>query len=210
MKYEPKNFNHLLGIKGLSDGLLKTHFSLYQGYVANTNKMVERLNQLLQDGNTETPDYGELKRRFGWEFNGMRLHEYYFGNLTKDPAPIDERSSLFKKLVNDFGGFNRWEKDFEATGALRGIGWAVLSYDSMESRLFNVWINEHNAGQLSGAVPLLIMDVFEHAYIIDYGIKRGEYIEVFLRTIDWNIVDGRFQAAQSNEGRRKQGIIHRV
>jgi Fe-Mn family superoxide dismutase len=201
MKYEPKNFDHLLGTKGLSDVLLKTHFSLYQGYVTNTNKLVERLSRLVEDGKTGMPEYGELKRRFGWEFNGMRLHEYYFGNMAKIAAPLDERSPLFKKLVNDFGGHNHWEKDFKATGALRGIGWAVLSYDSMESRLFNVWINEHDAGQLSGAVPLLIMDVFEHAYIVDYGIKRAEYIETFFRAVDWKVVAERFEAARSKRER---------
>lgn len=203
MKYEPKNFSHLLGTKGLSDGLLKTHFSLYQGYVTNTNQLVERLNQLVEGGKTGTPEYGELKRRFGWEFNGMRLHEYYFGNITKDATPLDERSSLFKKLVNDFGGRSLWEKDFKATGALRGIGWAVLSYDSMESRLFNVWINEHDAGQLSGTDPLLIMDVFEHAYIVDYGIKRSDYIETFFRSVDWKEVAARFESARLKRERGK-------
>lgn len=195
MKYEPKSFDHLLGIKGLSDALLKTHFSLYQGYVTNTNKLIERLNRIVEDGQTGSPEYGELKRRFGWEFNGMRLHEYYFENMTKQPARLDNHSSLHKQLVNDFGGTDGWEKEFKSTGALRGIGWAVLYFDPVEQRLFNVWINEHDVGQLFGAVPLLIMDVFEHAYMTDYGIKRADYIETFLRIVDWEVVQKRFQGA---------------
>lgn len=204
MKYEPGSFVHLLGTKGLSDQLLKDHFSLYQGYVANTNKLTGLLNRLVQDGKTGTPEFSESKRRLGWEFNGMRLHEYYFGNMAKDPAPLDTRSTFFKKLVNDFGGYNDWEKEFKAIGMLRGIGWAALYYDPVGSRFFNVWINEHDVGHLFGTVPILIMDVFEHAYMTDYGLKRADYVEAFFLTIDWRMVGERF------DGAPKKSIEHSV
>ena len=185
MVFEAKNFESLLGTKGLSDQLLKNHFTLYQGYVTNTNKVADALGAMAKEGKTATPEYAELKRRFGWEWNGMRLHEYYFGNLIKDGKALDKNSNLSRKIIEDFGSYENWEKDFKATGAMRGIGWVILYYDG--SRLFNTWINEHDVGHLSGASPLLVMDVFEHAYMLDYGLKKADYIEAFFKAIDWTI-----------------------
>jgi Fe-Mn family superoxide dismutase len=190
--YEPKNFEHLIGMKGFSEQLLKNHFALYQGYVVNTNKLIEALNLALKEGKVGTIEYAEIKRRFGWEFNGMRLHEYYFSNMTKENVEIDKGSKLYEKLLEDFGSYENWEKDFKATGAIRGIGWSILYYDPMVGKLFNSWINEHDVGHLSGAIPILVMDVFEHAYMIDYGLKRADYIEAFFKVIDWNVVAKRF------------------
>lgn len=187
MAYEAKNFDHLLGINGLSDQLLKNHFTLYQGYVTNTNKLADTLGAMVREGKAGTPEYAELKRRFGWEWNGMRLHEYYFGNMIKGGKPIDENTNLYKQIVKDFGSYEDWEKDFRAAGSMRGIGWTILYYDYMEGRLFNAWINEHDVGHLSGASPMLVMDVFEHAYMLDYGVKKAGYIDAFFKAIDWAI-----------------------
>ncbi len=187
MTYEAKNFESLLGTKGLSDQLLKNHFTLYQGYVTNTNKVSDALLAMAKDGKMATPEYAELKRRFGWEFNGMRLHEYYFENIVKDGKAIDKKTNLYKKIVSEFGSYENWEKDFKATGAMRGIGWVILYYDALEGRLFNTWINEHDVGHLCGALPLIVMDVFEHAYMIEYGLKKADYIEAFFKAIDWTV-----------------------
>jgi len=193
MAFEPKNFDGLIGTKGFSDQLLKNHFTLYQGYVTNTNKLGDALGALaLQTG----AEFAEMKRRFGWEFNGMRLHELYFGNMKKNGnGGIDKNSELFKKIVKDFGSWEDWEKDFKASGAMRGIGWVVLYYDAASGRLFNVWVNEHDAGHLAGAVPILVMDVFEHAFMIDYGLKRADYIEAFFKAIKWSESEERFRRA---------------
>ncbi|MBI2121066.1 MAG: superoxide dismutase [Parcubacteria group bacterium] len=194
MLYEAQNYDSLLGLGGFSDALLKNHFALYQGYVTNTNKLADVLKGKLEAGETAAPEYAELKRRFGWEWNGMRLHEYYFGNMSKNAAALNEASELFKKITEDFGSFEQWERDFRATGAMRGIGWVILAYDKIANRLFNVWVNEHDVGHLAGAQPLLVMDVFEHAFMIDYGLKRADYIGVFWKTVDWAEVDNRFHA----------------
>lgn len=191
MAYEQKNFDALLGTKGMSDTLLKNHFTLYQGYVTNTNKVSDALGALAKEGKAATPEYAELKRRFGWEWNGMRLHELYFGNIAKGGKPIDKNSNLSKKIAADFGSYENWEKDFKSTGTMRGIGWVILYHDAAAGRLFNTWINEHDVGHLSGAAPLLIMDVFEHAYMVDYGLKKADYIEAFFNAIDWNAVSAR-------------------
>jgi len=193
--YELKNFDHLLGTFGFSDQPLKNHFTLYQGYFNNTNKLIEILNVILKEGKTGTPEYAELKRRFGWEFNGMRLHEYYFGNMIKGGKELNRDSKFFRKIVEDFGSYESWEKDFKAIGTMRGIGWTMLYYDQIGGRLLNVWINEHDVGHLSGAIPILIMDVFEHAYMIDYGLKRADYIEAFFKAINWEVVVDRFNDA---------------
>lgn len=189
--YQPKNYDTLLGTPGFSDQLLKNHFTLYQGYVTNTNKVADALKQMAADGKAGTLEYNELKRRFGWEFDGMRLHELYFGNMKNGGGVLNSTSTLAQKITGSFGSYAEWEKDFKATGSMRGIGWAVLYYDQEAERLFNVWINEHDVGHFAGCVPVLIMDVFEHAFMLDYGTKRADYIEAFFKAIDWEVVDKR-------------------
>lgn len=192
MAYIAKDYSKLIGIEGFSETLLKNHFTLYQGYVTNTNKVLDTLNQLLKEDKTGTPEYAELKRRLGWEFNGMRLHEYYFENLGGN-SPINRNGKLLKKLSEDFGSYEAWEKDFKATGAIRGIGWVVLYQDITNGKLLNFWINEHDVSHPAGCNPLLIMDVFEHAFMLDYGIKRADYIAAFFKNIDWETVEKRLK-----------------
>ncbi len=192
MSYATKDYSSLLGMKGFSETLLKNHFTLYQGYVTNTNKAADALAQMLKDGKTAVPEFAELKRRFGWEFNGMRLHELYFENL-KGGNAMDKTGRLAKKLEKDFGGVDAWEKDFRATGAMRGIGWVALYHDAAGDRLYNCWINEHDVAHLAGCTPVLIMDVFEHAYMTDYQLKRADYIEAFFSNINWKTVESRLK-----------------
>jgi len=184
------NFDALLGTPGFSETLLKNHFTLYQGYVNNTNKASDMLAKM----DPTAYEYAEVKRRFGWEFNGMRLHELYFGNLKNGGVAMNASSPLAQQIAKDFGSVDNWLKDFKASGAMRGIGWVVLTYDKQANRLFNTWINEHDLGYLAGTTPLLVMDVFEHAFMIDYGLKRVDYIEAFMKAIDWSVIEGRFQA----------------
>ena len=192
MAYAAKDYGRLIGMAGFSETLLKNHFALYQGYVANTNKLLETLAAMAGDGRTGTPEYAELKRRLGFEFNGMRVHEYYFDNLGGKAAP-DKGGKLGRKLAEEFGSWEGWEKDFRATGAMRGIGWAILYEDTVTGRLINQWINEHETGHLAGGAPILVMDVFEHAFMIDYGLKRPDYIEAFFKNIDWTVTESRLE-----------------
>ena len=192
MPYAAKDYGKLLGMDGFSETLLKNHFTLYQGYVTNTNKVADALSQMLKEGKTAIPEYAELKRRFGWEFNGMRLHELYFENL-KGSGGIDKAGRLAKKMERDFGSVDAWEKDFRASGAMRGIGWVVLYHDAAGDRLFNSWINEHDTAHLAGCVPLLVMDVFEHAYLTDYQLKRADYIEAFFANLNGKAAEARLK-----------------
>lgn len=192
MSYAAKDYSKLIGMAGFSEALLKNHFTLYQGYVTNTNKLNDILSQMLKDGKTAAPEYAELKRRFGWEFNGMRLHEYYFENLG-GKAGIAKDGKLAKKIAESFGSYEAWEKDFKGTGTMRGIGWVVLYQDPANGGLVNFWINEHDVSHPAGCTPVLIMDVFEHAFMLDYGLKRADYIESFFKNIEWAAAEARLK-----------------
>ena len=190
MTYSAKDYSNLIGMDGFSEMLLKNHFTLYQGYVNNTNKIFELLGSKAKDA--ADPGYAELKRRLGFEFNGMRLHEYYFENLG-GKVPLDKSGTLAKKLAEVFSSYEAWEQDFKATGAMRGIGWTILYQDNVTGWLFNQWINEHEVGHPAGCTPILVMDVFEHAFITDYGLKRADYIAAFFKNINWSVAEGRLK-----------------
>ena len=190
MAYEAKDYSRLIGMEGFSETLLRNHFTLYQGYVTNTNRLLDTLGQMAKDAKFATPEYAELKRRMGFEFDGMRLHEYYFENLG-GKGDLSQSAALGQKLAADFGSYQAWEADFKGTGTMRGVGWVVLYRDSMAGRLINQWINEHEVGHLAGCQPILVMDVFEHAFMIDYGLKRADYIEAFFKNVSREAVESR-------------------
>ncbi len=192
MAYNAQDFPRLLGMVGFSDTILNNHFTLYQGYIKNTNKLIDLIDGLAKNGKGDSPEYAELQRRFGFEWNGMRLHEYYFGNLggRGNPSPSGK---LVKKLTEAYGSFEAWEADFRAIGALRGVGWVILYQDTETGQLFNSWINLHESGHLAGCQPILVMDVWEHAFMVDYGLKRAEYINAFFKNIDWMVCEARLR-----------------
>lgn len=192
--YNVQRFDHLLGTPGFSNNALKTHFKLYEGYVTNVNK----LKELLEKAEPGTSHFAELKRRFGWEFNGMRLHEIYFSSFGNKETKLDEQSELSKKIIDQFGSIEAWQEDFKATAMMRGIGWAILYYEQSADRLFNVWVNEHDAGHLGGAKILLPLDVFEHAFMLDYGTDRISYVDAFLQAVNWDVVKDRITKTQDN------------
>jgi len=197
--FEPKDYSNLMGMPGFSDKALQTHFTLYRGYVKNTNTLLSILNDYALNNKERTPQFAEVKRRLGWEFDGMRLHEDYFENLGGKDSVLAKDSALYKRLVKDFGSYDNWKQDFIATGAMRGIGWAILYLDPQSGRLINMWINEHDRGHLAGGAPILIMDVFEHAYMVDYGLDRMEYINAFFENIDWDVVQKRYKQQAGKE-----------
>lgn len=192
MPYQAKDYSKIIGMEGFSETLLKNHFTLYQGYITNTNKVIDITEHMLREGKTAAPEFAEVKRRLGWEFNGMRLHEYYFENLGGRGA-ADKAKKLVKKIEDNFTSFDLWMKDFKATGAMRGIGWVVLYEDPKSGKLINFWINEHDVAHPAGCNPILVMDVFEHAYLNDYGLKKADYIEAFFKNINWETAESRLK-----------------
>jgi Fe-Mn family superoxide dismutase len=196
--YQARQFN-LSGLKGISDQTLEMHFKLYEGYVKETNKLTERINEFISDGNVdqeEMPAYSELTRRLGFEYNGMVLHEYYFDNLisgggTGDP---DRTSQFLKAAEASFGNYDIWKADFVGIGKMRGVGWAICNQNPSNGRLSNHWITLHETGNVAGFNPILVMDVWEHAFLLDYKpAERPKYIEAFFSKIAWSEVENRLQ-----------------
>jgi superoxide dismutase, Fe-Mn family len=190
--YEARHWN-LSGLRGISDQTLEIHFGLYEGYVKNANTLIERIAAFRKDGKNSgaDPAYAELVRRLGWEFDGMRLHEYYFDNLTTSPHELSS-GRLYEAVGAAFGGADEWKRDFAAIGAMRGIGWAILYYDPVAQRLFNVWIGDHDLHHLAGCDPIVVMDLWEHAWLRDYKpAEKGKYIEAFVANADWKACEAR-------------------
>jgi Fe-Mn family superoxide dismutase len=196
--YTPKKFD-LSGLQGISDNTLQVHFGLYEGYVKNTNLLNDQLAEMVGAGKASgaDPHFAELTRRLGFEYNGMVLHEYYFGNLTKS-AGGSPTSGLKDAVAGTHGDFDTWKKDFSAIGGMRGVGWAIAYYNPQADRISNHWVTLHEVGNVAGFVPLLVMDVWEHAFLLDYKpAERSKYIESFFANLDWNCVQQRLDAARA-------------
>ena len=196
MKYEVKNYSHLKGIGKISDEAMQMHFKLYEGYVKNTNLIIEKFEFLKTvdiDYFTKfLPEWTELHRRFGWEFNGMRLHELFFDSLTAEVSENNEVGGQVKiKIEEDFGGVEVWKKDFTAMAKMRGMGWAMLVQDNKTGKLINTWVNEHDSGMMSDVKVILNVDMFEHAYVKDFGTDRVPYIDSIFAHINWEVVSER-------------------
>jgi superoxide dismutase, Fe-Mn family len=194
--YAPKKWD-LAGLQGISDKTLETHFGLYEGYVKNTNLLNEQLAEQLKAGTAAgaNPHFAELARRLGFEYNGMRLHEYYFDNMTKS-AGGSPSAAINDALAANFGDFETWKKDFTATGAMRGVGWAIAYQDPFNGRISNHWVTLHEDGNIAGFKPILVMDAWEHAFLLDYKpAERPKYIEAFFANIDWAKVASRLKPA---------------
>jgi Fe-Mn family superoxide dismutase len=193
--YRAKTFP-LSGLHGISDKTLETHFKLYEGYVNETNRLTARIQEFLKDGKVdheEMPAYSELTRRLGFEYNGMVLHEYYFGNLTRQASGgPDQGSTLRRAAEQSFGSYEVWKTDFSSVGTMRGVGWAICYQNPTTGRLSNHWITLHEVGNVAGFIPILVMDVWEHAFMLDYKpADRGKYIEAFFANVDWQILEQR-------------------
>ena len=199
--YKARSFD-LSGLTGISDETLAMHFKLYEGYVTNTNLLNEQISGLIGDGQldpTKMAAFSELRRRYGFEYNGMVLHEYYFENMKRQGTGDPHSDSAFAKAAADsFGSYEVWKADFVATGKMRGVGWAATYQDPSNGAISNHWINLHETGSVAGYTPILIMDVWEHAFIKDYApADRPKYIEAFFSNIDWDAVSGRLSTVDS-------------
>lgn len=203
--YKAREFN-LSGLQGISDKTLEMHFKLYEGYVKETNNLTERISEFIKDANVdqeEMPAYSELTRRLGFEFNGMVLHEYYFDNLKRGGGPGDpaKTTEFAKAAESSFGSYEIWKADFVGIGKMRGVGWAICYQNPSNGRISNHWITLHETGNIAGFDPILVMDVWEHAYLLDYKpAERPKYIEAFFANIDWAMVEKRLRKGKGASG----------
>jgi superoxide dismutase, Fe-Mn family len=203
--YKTKSFN-LHGLNGISDRTMEMHFKLYEGYVSATNTLTEHIREFLKDGKVdqeEMPAYSELTRRLGFEYNGMVLHEDYFENLQRGGSEDPKRNSGFWRAADEsFGSYELWKTDFMGVGKMRGVGWAICYLNPANGRLSNHWITLHETGHIAGFVPVLVMDAWEHAFILDYApSERPAYIEAFFSNINWSSVDERLSVRAARYAR---------
>jgi Fe-Mn family superoxide dismutase len=182
------------GLDGISEEQIAQHWALYEGYLKNVEALSEKLAQLSK-AEKYGVEFSELKRRWGFEANGVALHEFYFEALKAGGGQPSDATQTVKFLKKAFGGFEAWRKEFTAVGKMRGTGWAILYLDPRSLALANAWIASHEDGHPAGWLPLLVMDVWEHAYMVDWGASgRADYIEAYFKNVDWNKVESRLLA----------------
>lgn len=190
--YRVREFNHLKGLKGISDGQLEQHFKLYEGYVKNTNLLREQIGEMLVKNQTETPMFAELNRRLPFEQNGMVLHEYYFENMTPNGGEIPKGGTFEKALVDTYGSVENYKKDLMSMAKMRGVGWVLTLQDPHNGWIANRWVTLHQDGNIAGYRPLLVLDVWEHAWAVDYKpTERAKYLDAWFNNVNWKAVESR-------------------
>ncbi len=198
MEYQEQKFN-IPVLNGISAKNIEEHLKLYSGYVKNTNLILKKIPEYEGYAKEDTfAPYvtGELHRRFAFEFNGMRNHEYYFSSLEDGAANLSEDSELKKAIESEWGSFDAWLARFKTIAMTRGIGWAVLYYDTKMKKLLNAWVDEQHLGQLNGAQPILMIDMWEHAFVYDYATsEKKKYVEAFFENLNWSKIEGNFAKA---------------
>jgi superoxide dismutase, Fe-Mn family len=187
------------GLNGISEMQILDHWNLYKGYVTQVNTLNKELESLVKEGKSDSLAFADRRRRYGFEYNGMVLHEYYFGNLTSQTTTLDPKG-LKQELEKTWGSYDLWLADFVNTGKTRGIGWAILYIDPTTGQLSNIFVVDHQDGNIAGFVPLLVMDVWEHAYMVDHKSGgRADYIKAFVQNINWQVVEKRFADAMAGK-----------
>ncbi len=196
--FQEKKFN-IGELKGISMKNIEEHLKLYSGYVKNSNLILEKINELAL--NTEKNAYalGEIQRRFGFEYNGMRNHEVYFESLSGGANTLNENGKLKKAIIEEWGSYELWLNRFKSIALTRGIGWAMLYYDRQEKRLLSTWVDEQHLGQLQDCTLILGLDMWEHAFVADYQPSgKKQYIEDFFENLNWGVVENNFIKTQEN------------
>ena len=192
-KFEPKEFN-IPKLKGISEKTTEEHLKLYEGYVKNANLILEHIDEFAKDTEKYAYELGELQRRFSFEFNGMRNHEYYFKSFEDGPKNLEEESELKKAITEKFDDFDKWLSLFKTIAMTRGVGWAMLYYDPHTKQLLNQWVDEQHLGQLNGCQTILALDMWEHSFVYDYQPSdKKQYIEDFFENLNWKAIEENFK-----------------
>jgi|TARA_Y100000310_G_scaffold162451_1_gene162426 Fe-Mn family superoxide dismutase len=192
MTYKEQKFN-LPELKGISSKQVEVHLGLYGGYVKHVNLLKDELAKL-QEQHPYTSS--ELRRRFSFEFNGMRMHEYYFEQLENGATPADQDGAFAKSAGEKYGSWEKFIQHVKDVGMSRGIGWTVVYFDQKVGTHHIIWVGDHELGQLGGLPIILAMDMWEHAYMVDYTpAEKGRYIDAFLANLNWGVIEKRFTNA---------------
>lgn len=176
-------------LDGISEKTMDTHLKLYSGYVKHTNLILEKIKEYSKDSETHAYALGELQRRFSFEWNGMRNHELFFASLEGGASELGD-GELKSAIEKDFGSFDAWLSRFKAIAKTRGIGWAILYHDPATDKLINAWVDEQHLGHLNSAHYLIGIDMWEHAYLLDYAPSdKGTYIDAYFKNLNWKTVE---------------------
>ncbi len=198
MTYKEQTFD-LPSLKGLSEKQIEVHLGLYGSYVKHINLLREEIKDL-ESRDKEKYGYSimELRRRLGFEFNGMRMHEYYFSQFEGSASELNASAKLNRPLTEKYASFEAFIAHFTTVGMSRGVGWTILYADPKAHTMHTAWITDHELGQLGGLPIILAMDMWEHAFMVDYlPSEKGKYIEAFLSNLNWSVPEGRFTKAIS-------------
>lgn len=190
-EYKAKDYSHLKGLVGITDEQIEVHLKLYNGYVNRTNALLAKVAGLANEGKTGDSSYQELKRRAGWEWDGMRLHEYYFDGLTPGGRPLGADNAFGKAVAAQFGSIDAWKADLVGVAKMPGVGWALTYLDPNNGQIWNHWVELHQDGHPAGARPLLVLDVWEHAFAVyrkPLPPDRAAYIDDFFANVDWDVI----------------------
>jgi len=195
--YEARTFD-IPELDGISEEQVKVHLGLYQGYVKHVNLIREKIAQL-KDADAEANQYtiNELRRRFAFEFDGMRMHEYYFEQLEGGSQALDEKSALFEAASEKYGSWDACILHIKEVSGSRGIGWTVLYQDPRGGTMHCTWVSDHELGQLAGLPIIFALDMWEHAFMVDYvPLEKGSYVEKYLNNVNWSVSASRFDTAR--------------
>lgn len=194
-KFEEQKFT-IPKLKGISERNIEEHLKLYAGYVKHANLIVEKIAELKKDTERNAYALGEVNRRFGFEFNGMRNHEVYFHSFEGGSQPLTKDGPMYKMIVEHWGSFAAWLAEFTAIALTRGIGWACLYYDPVSKELLDAWVDEQHMGQLANSTLILGLDMWEHAFVADYQPSgKKNYIEDFFSNVNWRIIEENYSCA---------------
>lgn len=190
MHYTPKTFN-IPELDGISRQTIDEHIGLYNGYVKHANLIREKIAAYSSDPDNNTYAIGEMQRRYGFEFGGMRNHEYYFTQFEGGAKTLPE-GKLKEMMVAQWGSVEAWMERFIKIAMTRGVGWAMLYFDKQTNQLVETWVDEQHLGQLADLDIVLALDMWEHSYMLDVPPSRKkEYIEAFFRNLNWEVVAAR-------------------
>jgi superoxide dismutase, Fe-Mn family len=191
--YTPRTFN-LPILDGISEKQVKVHLGLYEGYVKHVNLIAEKLGAV-RAGTLELDPYivAELRRRFAFEFDGMRMHEYFFEQFEGEKGGSPE-SALAKCVTEKYGSGEKFIEHIKEVAGTRGIGWVVVYYDKVADTVHTTFVADHEVGQLSGLPIILALDMWEHAFMVDYvPAEKKNYVEAFLKNVNWSVIEKRFE-----------------
>ena len=184
-------------LKGISAKSIEEHLKLYAGYVKHANLILSKIDEYAKDAEAHAYALGEIQRRFAFEYDGMRNHEYYFASLEGGAKELPESSTLKEAIVQEWGSFDAWLNRFKSIALTRGIGWAMLYYDAQNKKLLSTWVDEQHLGQLSGCSPILALDMWEHSFVYDYQPSgKKQYVEAYFENLNWEVVEENFRKAK--------------